>query len=279
MFVYRTSIVISNKFIGDAVTVNRLAEPTASRAPEGMAGLAKGLAILESFGAEQPELTISEAAQKAGITRAAARRCLLQLTELGYLVHIDKGFRPTPRMVRLGRAYLVAAPLPTLAQTELAKARDRLGEPVSLTVLDTHDAMFVARANAEHAISTGFHTGTRVPAWSLAAGRVLLGALGEQELDDYLQAAKIQPRNARTIVDPTMLRHLIGEARGQGYAVTNEEIERGMLSIAVPVRDSSGKIVAAVSASTVVIRVTPDRMLSDFLPVLRNSAMAIQKLL
>lgn len=136
----------------------------AARAPEGMAGLAKGLAVIEAFGIRHPQLTVTDAAQRTNTSRAAARRCLLTLVELGYLTHDNGNFRPTPRMLRLGGAYLDTAPLPQLAQPQLVEARDALGESVSLAVLEDGCSLFVARAEAARIVATGVRVGAKLPA-------------------------------------------------------------------------------------------------------------------
>lgn len=250
---------------------------SAPRRGEGMAGLAKGLAILEAFGPDRPMLTISEAAKQTGTSRAAARRCLLQLAELGYLVARDRHFLPTPRVLRLGAAYGAATTLMELAQPFLTEARDRLEESISLTVLDDGFVVFIARAEAERIVSTGFRIGVRAPAWITAAGRALLAALSEEDLERYLESADIAARTPKTVTDRRMLAGMVEEARRLGYSINDEELETGMLSVAVPVHDSKGKAVAAVSTSTLAARVTQTEIRETFLPVLHETALRIAR--
>lgn len=253
--------------------------PTPSPRGEGMAGLAKGLAILEAFGARHASLTISEAAELTKISRAAARRCLHQLVELGYLVADGRRFQPTPRVMRLGAAYLSAAALPELARPLLAEARDRLRESVSLTVYDNGFVVFVARAEAERVVSTGFRIGIRASAWNTAAGRVLLGALGDEAVRTYLSTADITRRTPRTVTDRAQLARIVDEARRQGFSVNDEEVELGMRSVAVPVHGADGRIIAAVSTSTLVARTSLQDVHEHFLPVLRELASRIERIL
>jgi IclR family pca regulon transcriptional regulator len=244
------------------------------RAPEGMAGLAKGLAVLEAFEG-RAQMTIAEAAQATGATRAAARRCLLTLSALGYLSDDGKFFRPTPRTLRLGAIYLEADPLPRLAQPCLARARDALDESVSLAVLEDGWSLFVARAEAERIVSTGVRVGARLPAYCSATGRVLLAALPQDALTAYLAGLNPEARTGHTVVDPAAIRAQVDEARLDDVAVSDEELELGMRAMAVPVRDSHGRVRAAVSVSAFAARVSMEEMRARFLPVLRQAAAGI----
>jgi IclR family pca regulon transcriptional regulator len=237
-----------------------------------MAGLAKGLAIIELFGAGRPRLTIAEAARDTGLTRAAARRCLLTLAGLGYLDTDGKFFRPQPRMLRLGLAYLGTASLPQIAQPILELARDETEESVSLAVLDGDDSVFVARAAAARIVTTGVSLGARLPAYCSATGRVLLGGLSVPALDAYLARTALAPRTERTVTDVGRLRAMVRRALEEGAAYTDEELELGLLSMAVPVRDGAHRIVAAMSLSASSARLSADALRATYLPVLRRHA-------
>ncbi|MEA3001678.1 MAG: IclR family transcriptional regulator, pca regulon regulatory protein [Sphingomonadales bacterium] len=247
----------------------------APRAAEGMAGLAKGLAIIESFGKACSQVTVADAARATGVSRAAARRCLLTLAELGYLTFDGKHFRATPRMLRLGASYLDSAPLPQIAQTHLEAARDRLDESVSLAVIEDGFSVFVARAEADHIVSTGVRVGARLPAYCTATGRVLLSGMTDAELHAYLDRCDFKARTNRTLVERGAIENAVERARSNGYDLTDEELELGMRSIAVGVRDPSGTVIAAISASAYSARITLDAMISNFLPVLREQAQKI----
>jgi IclR family pca regulon transcriptional regulator len=248
--------------------------PGRRRPPEGMAGLAKGLAVLEAFDGREA-LTISQAAEAAGLSRAAARRCLLTLAELGYLSGDGRLFRPTPRTLRLGAIYLDGDALPKLAQPHLAAARDALQESVSLAVLQDDWVIFVARAEAERIVSTGVRVGARLPAWCSATGRVLLAALPEAERERRLAQVRPEARTRRTVVDRAELRLRIETAGREGLALLDEELELGMRAMAVPVADSRGRVKAAVSVSALAARVSLQALRDDFQPVLRRAAEAI----
>jgi IclR family pca regulon transcriptional regulator len=237
-----------------------------------MAGLAKGLAVVEAFGPGRPELTVSSAAAATGMSPATARRCLLTLTDLGYLGFDGKFFRPTPRMTRLGAAYLESSPLPVLAQPHVAAARDELDESVSLAVLEDEWAVFVARAEVFRIVSTGVRLGSRLPAHASASGRVLLAALDEESLEEQISRVSPVRTTPRTLVTPEAIRDRVHLARSEGASFTDEEIELGMRTMAVPVRDLRGETHAAMSVSLFTARASVVEMREDFLPVLRRHA-------
>src|SRR3954469_7211143 len=226
------------------------------RPAEGMAGLAKGLAIIEAFDRNRRQLSISEAAQLTATSPASARRCLLTLEALGYLSFDGKFFRPTPRMVRLGAAYLETAPLALLARSHLLAAREELGESISLAVLESDESVFVARAEAGRIVSAGVRLGARLPAHASATGRVLLGALPDNEVDAVLARADLRGTTARTLTTAEAIRQRVRRARDEGGAYTDEELEVGIRTMAVPVRDSAGRLQAAMSAAAFASRVT-----------------------
>lgn len=237
-----------------------------------MGGLAKGLAIIEAFGAGHPRLTVSEAAQLTGLTRAAARRCLLTLADLGYLDYDGKFFRPLPRVLRLGVTFLATDPLPQLAQSVLAAARDQLGESISLAILEEGDVIFIARAAVTRIVSTGVNVGVRLPAYCSATGWVLLSALPEEERRHYLQHAQLVARTAKTLVEPAAILGAIARTAVDGYAISDETLELGMRSVAVPVSDPQGRIVAAMSMSTASVRMSVRTLIEEVAPVLREFA-------
>ncbi|BDZ46203.1 IclR family transcriptional regulator domain-containing protein [Naasia aerilata] len=230
---------------------------------EGMGGLAKGLAVIECFDREHPRLTVTEAARLAEIAPAAARRCMRTLEQMGYLSYDGKFYRPTPRFARLAFAYTLTDPLPVFAQPLLAELRDELNESSSLSVLDGDAVLFIARVEAEHLVATGLRVGGRLPAIRTAVGRVLLAGLPEEELSS-LPADAIEA---------------IALARRDGFSLSDQEYELGLRAIAVPVVDSSGGLVAAMSVSAVTARATTERMVEQFLPALRRRATQLGRML
>jgi IclR family transcriptional regulator, pca regulon regulatory protein len=266
-----------NKEVGALPPVADENEPIQAHAKEGMGGLAKGLAIIEAFGASTPRMTVSDAAHLAGLSRPAARRCLLTLVELGYLAHDGKFFTPLPRMLRLGGAYFSTSSLPQIAQPLLANARDKLQESVSLAVLDEGYAVFVARAEAVRIVSTGVKLGGRLPAYCSATGRVLLSDLPEQQVREHLESIPMKRLTDRTVANLNGVLKAIRRAAEEGYAISDEELEIGMSAMAVPVRNRSGQIEAALSVSVFSGRVSIDTLRDNFLPVLREMAERLQR--
>ena len=251
----------------------------AVRTPEGMAGLAKGLAIIESFGKTHEYLTVSDAAQNTDISRASARRCLLTLAELGYLNKNGSQFRPTPRMLRLGAAYYEATSLPQLAQTHLENARDELNESIALAVLEDGYSVFIARAEAERIVTSIAKIGHRLPAYASATGRILLAAFSADELTTYLKNTDLIALTKSTMTDKDKLVTRIHLAGIQQMEISSEELEEGLISIAVPVRSPDGKIIATLSMSALNARISNKQLKHDCFPILKKHADALSRTL
>ncbi|HYZ30803.1 MAG TPA: IclR family transcriptional regulator C-terminal domain-containing protein [Crenalkalicoccus sp.] len=237
-----------------------------------MAGLAKGLAILELFGPATPSLTLAEAARRTGLTRAAARRCLLTLAEAGFVSQRGRDFTPQPRLLRLGYAFLSATPLPRLAQPVLEETQAALDEAVSLAVLDGAEVVFVARAAPRRMVSVGPGIGSRLPAWCSATGRVLLADLPEAAAVARLAGVVFRPLTPRTVTERAAVLQQIRDAGAAGFALCDQELELGLLSLAVPVRDLAGATVAAMSVSSQPGRRGAAEMQRELLPPLREAA-------
>jgi IclR family pca regulon transcriptional regulator len=250
-----------------------------SRPGEAMAGLAKGLRVLESFGGSRPRMTISEAARHAGLSPASARRCLLTLCDSGYLFHDGKYFLPTPRLARLGRVFAEASPWVMHAQAYLDSARDVLDESVSLAVVDEGQCLFIARAVASQIVAMSVVVGARIPAHASATGRALLSGLPDDEVAEFFRRFPPTRLTPTTVTDIGELVEIVRQAREQGYAVSSEELQPGMHSLAVPVIDSRGTYVAAVSASAFTGRYELEAFVNVAVPVLTRVARDIGKAL
>jgi len=244
-----------------------------------MNGLAKGLAILEAFSTERPRMTVSQAAVESDTSPAAARRCLLTLSDLGYLSYDGKYFTPTPRLTLLGAAYTGTATLPQLAQPRLEAARDELNEPVSLAVLEGANSAIIARADADRTVSAVVRLGSRLPTWHSATGRVLLAGLSDAEVETELAQAHITASTSNSIIDRHEILERIRQAREEGCAFTDEEIEYGVRTMAVAVKDSQGVTRAAISLSAPAGRWSLEDMRRTFLPVLQREAGTLGRML
>jgi IclR family transcriptional regulator, pca regulon regulatory protein len=246
------------------------------RRSESMGGLAKGLSIVEAFSSRE-FMSIADAARVSGATRAAARRCLLTLVELGYVERIGRDFRPLPRLRRLGRSNRLRERLASESQTILELARDKLNESVSLAVLDGEDVLFIARAPAAHIVSTGVSVGGHLPVFCSATGRVLLSGMERSQVADVIGNKRYPRRTPKTLTSPAAIVREICTAGKKGYALSDEELELGMRSLAVPVHGADGSVVAAMSVSAFSARISVDDLIGRFLGVLKESAAALER--
>lgn len=236
--------------------------------------LARGLAVIRVFDADRPELTLSEVAEAVGMSRATARRFLLTLVELGYMRTDGKRFALTPLVLRLGTAYLSGLGLPQIAQPHLERLSAAVGESTSVAVLDGADIVYVARAATRRIMTVGITVGTRFPAHLTSMGRVLLADLDEPALDAALASAELVDRTPYSAQDEPAVRERIGEARRQGWALVDQELEIGLRSIAAPIRDRAGSVVAGVNVSTTVAT-SEETLLAQILPRLLETAAAV----
>lgn len=246
-------------------------EPRTSEEKEYVAGLEKGLAIIEAFGIRNRPLTLSEAAEITGHSRASARRSLLTLQALGYVQSDGKYFRLAPRVLRLGYAYVSSTTLSKLVQPALEAISERTRESSSLAVLDGSDVVFLARAATRRSLSTGLGLGSRLPAHGAATGRVLLAALPPEEAERRLKRMARPQMTPKTRTGVEELMMLLADVRVQGYAVSDEELELGVRSIAVPIQDASGQTVASMSIVASTKRRTMDNVLASLLPELESA--------
>jgi IclR family transcriptional regulator, pca regulon regulatory protein len=241
----------------------------ARRVPDRMGGFAKGLAVIEVFDAAHPRLAIAEAARLAGLDRATARRCLLTLAEAGYATYDGKFFELTPRVLRLGHAYLEAAPLPALVQPILEQLSQATGESSSASVLDGAEITYIARASRRRVMSITLTPGSRLPAYCASMGRVLLASLPEARALALLEAGERPALTPLTKITIEALRTELELVRTQGYAVIDQELEMGLRSIAVPIADRAGRTLAAINIGAQASRVTVGEMIERYLPALR----------
>ncbi|MCA0405360.1 MAG: helix-turn-helix domain-containing protein [Proteobacteria bacterium] len=233
-----------------------------------MGGLAKGLSVIETFGVEKPRQTISEVSAASGLDRATARRCLLTLAHLGYADYDGKFFTLNPRVLRLGTACLAAMPLPQIVQPWLDQLSETLGESTSVSILDDIEVVYIARAAQRKVMSVSLMPGSRLPAYCTSMGRVLLAALPEAEARERLERAPPPARTIHTLVEPAAIMAELARVRTQGYAQIDQEVELGLRSIAVPVMDSRGKIVAALNVGLPLREEDWDALMTRYLPPL-----------
>jgi IclR family pca regulon transcriptional regulator len=245
------------------------------REPYYVQSLERGLAVIRAFDAQHRELTLSDVARACGLTRAAARRFLLTLTDLGYVRTDGRLFSLAPRVLELGYSYLSSLSLPEVAGPHLERLVAQVHESSSLSVLDGADVVYVARVPTSRIMRVAINVGTRFPAYATSMGRVLLAALPEAELDAYIEGAKLEPLTDRTIAAPGALRAELARVRVQGHAIVDQELEEGLRSLAAPIRDREGAVVGAVNVSIHAARATVAEIRERLLPPLLEAAAAI----
>jgi len=243
---------------------------------EHVQSLARGLSVIRAFSATAPRLTLSDVARATGLTRAAARRFLITLVDLGYVRSDGRLFALTPRVLELGYAYLSSLSLPEVADPHLERLAAEVRESASVAVLDQEDVVYVARVATTRIMRVTISIGTRFPAFCTSMGRVLLAALPPEALEAYLERADLRGLTARTLTQRSDLRRELEEVRKRGWAMVDQELEEGLRSLAAPIRDRSGATVAAVNVSTHASRTTLRQLSHDLLPPLLATAAKIE---
>ena len=247
--------------------------------PSFMTSLARGLAVMQAFSDSRKPQTIAQISQKTGIPRAAVRRCLFTLQQLGYVDAELNNFSLRPKVLTLGYSYLSSTPLTVSSQPYLNAISRDLGESSSIAMLEDGEVLYVARSAASRVMSVALNTGSRLPAYCTSLGRVMLAYLAPDQLDAYFAAVRLKPMTDKTVTNQKRLRELLAGVRRDGYAINDEELELGLRSIAVPVRGASGQVVAALNVGAQAARVSVERMRTQFLPVLLRGAQELSVLL
>ena len=239
--------------------------------------LERGLAVIRAFDSEHRELALSEVARSTGLTRAAARRFLLTLVKLGYVNFSQGRFSLRPRVLELGYAYLSSLSLPEVALPHMEALVAEVNESCSISVLDDVDIVYVARVPTRRIMSITLAVGTRLPAFATSMGRVLLAGLPDDELAERLERIEIVRLTPHTVKGIDELRTILETVRRQGYAATDQELEEGLRSLAVPLRSSSGTVTAALNLSVHASRASIASLRRDFLPLALRAAAAIEE--
>ncbi|WP_410832916.1 IclR family transcriptional regulator C-terminal domain-containing protein [Paraburkholderia sp. SIMBA_030] len=242
-------------------------------------GLEKGLSIIEAFGMKKGPLTVTQAAEITGHTKGSVRRSLLTLCRLGYATQNGYSFVLAPRALRLGYAYVVSDPLTKVAQPILEITSERTQESASIAVLDLQDAVFVARSTHRRSLSSGLGVGSRLPAYCSATGRVLLSGRPPAEVRFMLNRMARPALTPHTLTTITSIMKEIEFVGRHGYAIIDEELEIGIRSIAVPIRNAHGNMVAAMSLSVSTSRMTREGVVEHLLPELESARRHLAALL
>lgn len=244
-----------------------------------LGGFAKGLLVIEAFGEETPKLSIADVARMTGLDRATARRCLLTLTELGYADYDGKFFALTQKILRLGHAYLSATPLPRIVQPFLDRLSEQTEQSASVSVLDGTEIVYVARASQRRVMSINLMPGSRLPAYCSSMGRVLLAALPPEDAAGRLRQSDLQSFTAFTKTTPELLINELSHIRDQGFAVIDQELELGLCSVAVPLQNNQGRVMAALNIGASVANVRPDQLADRYVEAMKVVASSLRSLL
>jgi IclR family pca regulon transcriptional regulator len=241
--------------------------------PNFMTSLARGLAVIQAFSQRQRELTVSQISAKTGFSRAAVRRCLYTLGKLGFAASDDsRHFHLRPRVLALGHSYISSMPLAATAQPILENVSHILHESCSIATLDRTEIIYIARANVTRIMSIDLGVGSRLPAFCTSMGRVLMAELPPEKLDEFLARVEFKPYTERTVVNAEKLRQVLRLVQRNGYSIVDQELESGLRSMAVPIRDSGGRVVAALNVGAHAQRVSIQDLQLRFLPQLKGAA-------
>lgn len=246
--------------------------------PDFMTSLARGLAVIHAFEERKRHLTIAQISHRTEIPRASVRRCLHTLMKLGYVTTDGRTFSLLPKVLTLGHAYLSSTPLAVTAQPVLDRLSDQLNEACSMAILEEDEILYVARSSIPlRLVSMDLSLGSRLPAYCTAMGQILLAALDDAALEEYLEQAELLKRTSRTLTTAEQIRQVVAQIRQQGWVISDQELEPGLRSLAVPLRDSEGQVHAALNVGTPVSRVTRGELETRFLPVLLDASRELSK--
>ena len=252
------------------------AKTTPRKDGEYLSTLARGLSVLRSFTKEHPEMTLSEVAAVTKLSPAVARRCLNTLVDLGYVGRKGKLFLLTPEVMGFASAFIESMNLEEVVRPYLQRVRDKTGDSTSLAVLSGFDILYLVHVSTARMIRLVAGVGTRFPAYPTSLGRVLLAHQPEQALDVYFGRVELQKLTTKTVTSKTELRKILAQVRKLGHAAIQDELDYGIVSVAVPVFGPDGQILAAINCSTATTRVTKDNMVNTRLPELQRAAKKIE---
>ncbi|MFH0411937.1 IclR family transcriptional regulator C-terminal domain-containing protein [Corynebacterium sp. L4756] len=239
---------------------------------------ARGLMVIRSFDASAPSQTLSQVASSTGLSRAAARRFLHTLVEEGYAVNNDGQFSLTPRVLELGYSYLSALTLPALAQPRLESLSAQVGESCSMSVLDGTEIHYVSRVSVRRIMTVNITIGTRFPAHSTSMGRVILAGLPDAEITEFLDSVPLgHGLTPRSLTNKEQLFQEIIAVRNQGWSLVDQELELGLRSLAAPITNADGDVVAAINISAQSAVSSVKELTTNYLPVLLSTAREISR--
>jgi IclR family transcriptional regulator, pca regulon regulatory protein len=254
-------------------------QPKRRQDSEYLSTLERGLSVLRSFNQSRPEMQLSEVAAVTGLNPAVARRCLHTLVQLGYVAQHGRRFLLRPEVLVFGSAFLASMNIEEVAAPHLQAVRDETGDSSSMAVLSGHDILYIAHVSTNRRIRLGAGVGTRFPAYATSLGKVLLAYQDDEAIETYLATAELARLTEHTITSKPELRKRLRQARVNGYDSAQDELDYGIVSVAVPVFDKDRQIAAAINCSTSTTRVSRDELVSTRLPLLQRAAQEIEEAL
>ena len=244
-----------------------------------IAGLGRGLLVIESFDDEHSRMTLGEVSTRTGIPRTATRRHLLSLCHFGYAQTDGKLFWLAPRVLRLGQSFLGSARLPRLVQPFLQRLSITTGETVNVSILDKHEVVYIARSNSPRVVSIGFHAGARVPAHTVTPSVVLLATFSDEALAQWLGEHEFAGFTPHTVMDAASFSDYVHAARAQGYWITEQMLDVGLGGVAVTLKDRHGKAVAAISITFPIASWPHAAVVDKLVPALSDTAQTLRSVL
>ncbi|HWD29934.1 MAG TPA: IclR family transcriptional regulator C-terminal domain-containing protein [Rhizomicrobium sp.] len=246
---------------------------------EYLSTLERGLSVLRAFGRDNPQMTLSEVAEITQLSPAAARRCLNTLVKLGYVAKHHRHFLLRPEVISFASAYLDSMSLGELVRPHLQAVRDETGDSSSLAVLSGSDILYLVHVSTNRMVRLAAGVGTRYPAYATSLGRAMLAFEHEDVRNHYLDTGAFTPFTEHTVTGRAELRKLFYEVRREGYSATQDELDYGLISIAVPILDGAGRSLAAINCSTSTSRVGREELIRTRLPILQTAARVIEQAL
>ncbi len=246
------------------------------RDPSYVEAFARGLRVIRSFGEGRETMTLADIAKLTDLPRATVRRSLFTLGQLGYVIDDGRQFRLTPKVLSLGYAYLSSTPLPRVILPALEMVSEQVRESCSAAILDGPDIVYIARSATKRIMSVGLAVGSRLPAYCTSLGRALLAYEPVERQQAILATSLLKPLTPKTVSDPQTLLGIFQQVAHQGYAFVDEELELGLRSIAVPVTNATGHVVAAINISTQASRLSEETMCTSLRLALVQAAQSVR---
>lgn len=246
---------------------------------EYLSTLERGLSVLRAFGRQNPQMTLSEVAEVTALSPATARRCLNTLVKLGYVAKHRRHFLLRPEVMSFASAYLDSMSLGEIVRPHLQAVRDETGDSSSLAVLSGYDILYLVHVSTNRMVRLAAGIGTRFPAYATSLGRAMLAFEGDDVRNHYIDTAHFESFTEHTVTGRADLRRVLTESRKSGYSAVQDELDYGLVSLAVPVLDEGGRSIAAINCSTSTSRADKDELIRTRLPVLHSAARHIESAL